>query len=95
MAMRMFARALFLSAVCVMYATGAAAQAVYGSLVGNVSDSSGGAIPGRDRHRHAHGDESHARGGHQRQRRVFDSEHSIGHLSSGRDGSRVSDLHGA
>ena len=29
-----------------MYATGAAAQAVYGSLVGNVTDTTGGAIPG-------------------------------------------------
>ena len=37
---------MLLGALCVMYATGAAAQNVYGSLVGNVTDSSGGAIPG-------------------------------------------------
>ena len=46
MAMRMFARVLFLSALCTMHATDARAQAVYGSLVGNVTDTSGGAIPG-------------------------------------------------
>lgn len=46
MTKQMFPRIVLLGALCVMYAPGAAAQAVYGSLVGNVSDSSGGAIPG-------------------------------------------------
>src|SRR5687767_13587647 len=46
MAKRLLPRIVLLGALCVMYATGAAAQNVYGSLVGNVTDSSGGAIPG-------------------------------------------------
>jgi Carboxypeptidase regulatory-like domain len=46
MAMKVLARIVFLGALCAMNASEAAAQAVYGSLVGNVSDSSGGAIPG-------------------------------------------------
>ena len=46
MATNMFLRIVLLIALCVMYSTAAAAQAVYGSLVGNVTDSSGGAIPG-------------------------------------------------
>jgi len=46
MARNVFVRAVLFSALCAMYATGAAAQAVYGSLVGNVTDTTGGAIPG-------------------------------------------------
>ena len=46
MARRMFGRVVFLGALCVLYATAAHAQAVYGSLVGNVTDTTGGAIPG-------------------------------------------------
>ena len=41
-----FSRIVLLSTLCVVYASAAAGQAVYGSLVGNVTDSSGGAIPG-------------------------------------------------
>jgi hypothetical protein len=41
-----FLRIVLLSTLCVVYASAAAGQAVYGSLVGNVTDSSGGAIPG-------------------------------------------------
>ena len=48
-----FARVLLFSALCTLHATGAAAQAVYGSLVGNVTDTSGGAIPGAPRLRSA------------------------------------------
>ena len=39
-------RVVCLGALCVLYATAATAQNVYGTLVGNVTDSSGGAIPG-------------------------------------------------
>ena len=46
MAKRMLARLALLGALCVMYATGAAAQNVYGSLVGNVTDTCGAVIPG-------------------------------------------------
>src|SRR5687768_15930667 len=46
MARQTFPRIVLLGALCVMYATGADSQNVYGSLVGNVTDSSGGAIPG-------------------------------------------------
>ena len=46
MGMRGFVRVVCLGVLCGMYATGAAAQAVYGSLVGNVTDTTGGAIPG-------------------------------------------------
>ena len=46
MGIRGLARVVCLGALCVMYATGATAQAVYGSLVGNVTDTTGGAIPG-------------------------------------------------
>ena len=43
----MYSCASYCSARCrVLYATGADAQAVYGSLVGNVTDTTGGAIPG-------------------------------------------------
>ncbi len=42
----MFLRIALVGALCVLHATGAAAQAVYGSLVGNVTDTTGGAIPG-------------------------------------------------
>jgi hypothetical protein len=43
---KLFSRIVLLGALCIMYASAADAQAVYGSLVGNVTDSSGGAIPG-------------------------------------------------
>jgi hypothetical protein len=46
MGRRMLGRVVFLSALCIVYATAAHAQAVYGSLVGNVTDGTGGAIPG-------------------------------------------------
>src|SRR5687767_7765858 len=44
---KMLARIALLSVLCAAWAShGAAAQSVYGSLVGNVTDSSGAAIPG-------------------------------------------------
>src|SRR5687768_6829770 len=46
MTRKLFQRIVLAAALCVMNAAIADAQAVYGSLVGNVSDSSGGAIPG-------------------------------------------------
>ena len=45
--MRKFLACAFLVAVfCVAFPTGSSAQALYGSLTGNVTDSSGAAIPG-------------------------------------------------
>ena len=41
-----FVRVVLLGALSILCATGADAQAVYGSLVGNVTDTTGGAIPG-------------------------------------------------
>jgi hypothetical protein len=46
MTRNLFPRIVLVAALCVLNAAAAGAQAVYGSLVGNVSDSSGGAIPG-------------------------------------------------
>ena len=46
MGRNVFARVVLLSALLSVDATGADAQAVYGSLVGNVTDTTGGAIPG-------------------------------------------------
>src|SRR5688572_8007267 len=46
MTRKLFQRIVLAAALCVISAAAADAQAVYGSLVGNVSDSSGGAIPG-------------------------------------------------
>ena len=86
---------LLLAVICSLWTAGAAtAQNVYGSLVGNVTDTIGRGHSRRDRDRDPYRHEPHARSRDQRERRVLDSQHSVGDLSGCRRRAWLSDVYG-
>ena len=90
--MRRLRHNVVLTALFLAIAADATAQSLYGSLVGNVTDETGGASR-RDRHRHADRDEPVARCRDQRDRQLQRPQPAARHLRGRRQAAGISDLH--